>query len=41
LELHLPILQAGSDILLAIAILVIALGLAGFAILLLFRRKKI
>jgi LPXTG-motif cell wall-anchored protein len=39
--LHLPILQAGPDTLTAIAILVVAIGLVGLAILLLFSRKKI
>jgi len=39
---HLPILQAaGSDTLTAIAILVIALGFVGLAILILFSKKKI
>lgn len=40
---HIPALQApqGSDTLTAIAILVVAIGLAGFAILLLFAKKKI
>jgi hypothetical protein len=39
---HLPVLQAaGSDTLTAIAILVIALGFAGLAILILFSKKKI
>jgi hypothetical protein len=39
---HLPVLQAGgSDTLTAIAILVIALGFAGLAILILFSKRKI
>jgi len=39
---HLPILQAaGSDTLTAIAILVVALGFVGLAILILFSKKKI
>ena len=39
---HLPVLQAaGSDTLTAIAILVIALGFVGLAILILFSKKKI
>ena len=39
---HLPALQAGgSDTLTAIAILVVALGLVGLAILILFSKKKI
>jgi hypothetical protein len=40
--LHLlPVLQGGSDLLGAFAILAIAIGLAGLAILILFSRKKI
>ena len=38
---HVPVLQAGTDILTAVAILVIAIGIAGVAILILFSRKKI
>ncbi len=39
---HLPVLQAaGSDTFTAVAILVIAIGLAGLAILILFSRKKV
>ena len=39
---HLPVLQAaGSDTLTAIAILVIAIGFVGLAILILFSKKKI
>jgi hypothetical protein len=39
---HLPVLQAaGSDTFTAIAILVVAIGLAGLAILILFSKKKI
>ena len=39
---HLPVLQAaGTDTFTAIAILVLAIGLVGFAILLLFSKKKI
>jgi len=39
---HLPVLQAaGSDTLTAIAILVVALGFVGLAILILFSKKKI
>ena len=34
-------LQAGTDILTALAILMVAIGLAGAAILLLFHKKKI
>jgi len=37
----LPALQAGSDTLTAIAILVVALGFVGLAILILFSKKKI
>jgi hypothetical protein len=38
----LPVLQAGSsDILTAIAILVVAIGIVGIAILILFSKKKI
>jgi hypothetical protein len=39
--LNLPVLQAGSDTLGAFAILAIAIGLAGVAILILFSKKKI
>ncbi|HYB07845.1 MAG TPA: hypothetical protein VEB87_06825 [Nitrososphaerales archaeon] len=38
---HLPVLQAGSDTLTAIAILVVAIGLVGLAILILFSKRKI
>jgi len=38
---HLPFLQAGSDMLTAVAILVVAIGLVGLAILILFSKKKI
>lgn len=39
---HLPVLQAaGSDTFTAIAILVVAIGLVGLAILILFSKKKI
>ena len=38
---HLPILQAGSDTLTAFALVAIAIGLAGLAILILFSKKKI
>jgi len=39
---NLPVLQAsGSDTLTAIAILVVALGFVGLAILILFSKKKI
>ncbi|MFI5404857.1 MAG: hypothetical protein ACHQYR_03925 [Candidatus Gagatemarchaeaceae archaeon] len=41
MSLHLPILQAGSDTLTAVAILVVAIGLVGLAILILFSKKKI
>jgi hypothetical protein len=42
LSLHLPILQAaGSDTFTALAILVIAIGLVGLAILILFSKRKI
>ena len=36
-----PVLQTGTDILTAVAILVIAIGVAGIAILILFSKKKI
>lgn len=36
-----PLQAAGSDTLAAIAILVVAIGLAGLAILILFSKKKI
>ncbi len=38
---HVPVLQAGTDILTAFAILAVAIGLAGVAILILFSKKKI
>jgi len=39
---HLPVLQAaGSDTLTAIAVLIIAIGFVGLAILILFSKKKI
>ncbi len=39
---HVPVLQAeGSDTFMAIAILVVAIGLVGLAILILFSKKKI
>jgi hypothetical protein len=39
---HLPVLQAaGSDTFTALAILIVAIGLVGLAILILFSRKKI
>ncbi len=38
---YLPALQAGSDTLTAIAVLVVALGFVGLAILILFSKKKI
>ncbi len=39
---HLPVLQAaGSDTFTAIAILIVAIGLVGLAILILFSKKKI
>lgn len=41
LSLQLPPLQMGSDILTAIAILVVAIGLVGLAILILFSKRKI
>jgi hypothetical protein len=41
LQFHLPVFQAGSDILTAFAVLAIAIGLAGLAILILFSKKKI
>jgi hypothetical protein len=42
LSFHLPVLQAaGSDTFTAIAILVVAIGLVGLAILILFSKKKI
>jgi len=41
LQLLLPALQTGSDSLDAIAILIVAIGLAGLAILILFAKKKI
>ncbi len=37
----LPVLQTGGDTLTAIAILVVALGFVGLAILFLFSKKKI
>jgi len=42
-QLHflVPALQTGSDSLQAIAILVVAIGIAGLAILILFAKKKI
>ncbi len=42
MNLHLPVLQAaGSDTFTAIAILVIAIGIVGLAILILFNKRKI
>jgi len=42
LPTHLPVLQAGgSDTLTAVAILVVAIGLVGLAILILFSKRKI
>jgi subtilase family serine protease len=41
LQLILPVLQAGSDTLTALAILAVAIGLAGVAILILFSKRKI
>lgn len=38
---HLPVLQAAGDTLTAIAILIVAIGLVGLAILILFSKKKI
>jgi hypothetical protein len=38
---HLPVLQAGSDTFTALAILIVAIGIVGLAILILFSRKKI
>ncbi len=39
--LHVPVLAAGATTVDALAILAIAIGLAGIAILILFSRKKI
>jgi LPXTG-motif cell wall-anchored protein len=39
--MHLPVLQTGPDTLTAVAILVIAIGIAGLALLILFSKKKI
>ena len=42
LFLHLPVLQAaGSDTFTALAILIVAIGLVGLAILILFSKRKI
>jgi hypothetical protein len=41
LQFLLPVLQTGNDSLAAIAILIVAIGLAGLAILILFAKKKI
>jgi len=41
LVFHLPLLQAGSDTLTAVAILIAAVGLVGLAILILFSKRKI
>jgi len=41
LLLHVPLLLTGDETLQAFAILAIAVGLAGIAILILFSRKKI
>lgn len=41
MALHLPVLQAGSDTMAAVAILIVAIGLVGLAILILFSKKKI
>jgi hypothetical protein len=41
LDSLLPVLEAGSVSLQAIAILIVAIGLAGLAILILFAKKKI
>jgi hypothetical protein len=42
LHFHLPALQAaGSDTFTAIAILIVAIGLVGLAILILFSKRKI
>jgi hypothetical protein len=39
---HLPVLQAaGSDTFTAIAILIVAIGIVGLAILILFNKRKI
>jgi len=41
LAFFLPVLQSGADTLGALAVLAVAIGLAGLAILILFARKKI
>ncbi len=41
MTLLLPVLQTGNDSLQAFAILAVAIGLAGLAILILFSKKKI
>jgi len=41
LLLHVPLLLTGDETLQALAILAIAVGIAGIAILILFSRKKI
>ncbi|MGD0478122.1 MAG: hypothetical protein ABSB29_08150 [Nitrososphaerales archaeon] len=41
MDFLLPVLQTSSDSLEAIAILIVAIGLAGLAILILFAKKKI
>ena len=41
LLLHVPLLLTGDETLEALAILAVAIGLAGLAILILFSRKKI
>jgi hypothetical protein len=41
LDFLLPVLSTNSDSLQAIAILIVAIGLAGLAILILFAKKKI
>jgi len=41
LHFLLPALSTGSDSLAAVAILIVAIGLAGLAILILFAKKKI
>jgi hypothetical protein len=38
---HLPVLQAAGDTFTALAILIVAIGIVGLAILILFSRKKI
>ena len=41
MHLHLPVMQAGSDTFTALAILILAIGIVGLAILILFNKRKI